>query len=443
MSSCGWLTGCSGIPSFPGVEPTTAGAETASSGPLSGLAHGGQQPIAGARIYLLAAGTSGYGSAATSLLTSASVGGFTTQKDASGFYYVTTDANGKFQVNSNCTAGQQVYIASVGGDPGAGTNSAANEIAILGQCPQAGNFENTLTGVYISEISTIAAAFSAAAYATDTFHIGSPTSTTLQKTGIANAFANAANLFDVQDINDLARTQTVSGNGTVPQSKIHTLANIIASCVNSSGPGSPSCTTLFNNTLSGGNTGTPPTDTTAAAINIAHNPWARGNRLFALQTQSAPFPSTLTTAPNDFALALSFSNGALGDNPSLAVDGSGNLFNVNPGSAAVAKLSPMGAVLSGSAGYAIGGGLTDARALAVDPGNYIFVLGKGTSGSTPIAVGVRMTNTGNYTNSYAEPALGTTHPPAASTNLVVDAAGYFYFSGVKTTTSPSTVCCTM
>lgn len=443
VSACGWLTGCTSNAMFPDSEAVVTKSVDVTGGALHGFAHGGQQPIAGAHIYLLAAGTTGYGSAATSLLTSASVGGYTTQQDTSGFYFATTDAAGKFQIDSSCTAGQQVYLASVGGNPGSGANTAANEIALLGQCPQTGSFESSLSGAYISEISTIVAAFSASAFAVDTFHIGSPTSTALQKTGIANAFANAANMLDVQDINELARTQTITGNGVVPQAKIHTLANIIASCVNSASPSSPSCTTLFNNTLSAGTSGTTPTDVTTAAINIAHNPWARGNRLFALQTQSAPFPTTITAAPNDFALAISYSNGALGANPALAIDGSGNVFNLVSGSAAITKLSPLGAVLSGSGGYAIGGGMTDARGLALDTGNNVFVLGKASSGTTPIALGVRMTNTGSYTNTYTEPALGTTHPPAASTNLIVDAAGNFYFSGVKTTTSASTICCTM
>ena len=60
--------------------------------------------------------------------------GITSQLTASGNYYVTTDSNGNFSIGNDytCTSGQQVYLYAVGGNAGAGNNSAAGMLAILG-----------------------------------------------------------------------------------------------------------------------------------------------------------------------------------------------------------------------------------------------------------------------------------------------------------------------
>ncbi len=444
---CGFLAGCSQMASFPNVEPSsTPGEVETSMGQLSGNIHGGQQPITTAKVYLLAAGTTGYGSAATSLLTSASYPGYAAQQDSNGRYYVTTDSKGFFQIADSCTPGQQVYMASVGGNPGFGSNSAATEIAILGMCPSAGNFDSTYTGVFISEISTVAAAYSAAAYASDAFHIGAPGGT-LAQTGIANAFANAANLYDVQNLNDLARSATVSGNGAVPQAKLNTIANVIASCVNSIGPSSPGCSTLFAYAKSGGTTGTLPTDTTMAVMNMAHNPSSLGtSTLYTLQGGNYPFAPVLGSVPSDFTIAVSYVNAALGNNPSLAVDGSGNIWTLTPGVSAVTKISPTGAIPVPQ--YEIGGGFSGSRGLAVDSSNNVWVLGQtaatGLFGAQyPVPTFAKLTPLGVYQNTIVEtPVLGS-HPPTNTTNLVIDGSGQFYYSTVLDFLSfNSATCCT-
>ncbi len=437
-----FLAGCGQPVNFPAVEAGEGGNATASdAGSLTGKLHGGQQPVVGAKIYLLAAGTTGYGSAATSLLTKTSIAGYPTQTDANGRYYVTTDSSGSFQIADSCTAGQQVYVASVGGNPGGGTNTAANEIAILGQCPQAGNFDSTLTGVIVSEISTVAAAYAASAYAIDTFDIGGPSTTTLEKTGIANAFANAANLFDVQNANDLARTVTSGGNGSVPRTKIHTIANILASCINSTGPSSTACSTLLSKAKTGGTSGTAPTDITTAAINIAHNPWANVSTLFALQTSIAPFSPQLSSTPNDLALSLDFSGAALANNPSLAIDGNGNVWTVSQGGSAVTKLSPAGKLMSGASGYSLQApaNALGSFGLAFDTSNNLWVLGESYYG---LPTFTELNNSGVYQQQLSESYYATTtHPPTQVTNLALDGLGYFYYSGNPNGTSAN--CCTM
>ena len=121
---CGLLSGCAiGSSSAPTADP---GLE------IQGKVQGGQQPIVGAHVYLLAANTTGYGSASLSLLTA----GTGRTQDTSGgptngFYYVTTDGNGDFSISGDysCTAGTQVYAYSLSGNPGAGTNTAAGLMA--------------------------------------------------------------------------------------------------------------------------------------------------------------------------------------------------------------------------------------------------------------------------------------------------------------------------
>src|ERR1700689_4899566 len=102
---------------------------------LQGKVHGGQQPVVGAHVYLMAAtvsgvGSAGYGLASTSLLNSALTG----NSDSIGAY-VLTNSLGAFSLDSvsgsttyfyTCpSATTQVYLYVVGGNPGGGTNSAA------------------------------------------------------------------------------------------------------------------------------------------------------------------------------------------------------------------------------------------------------------------------------------------------------------------------------
>ena len=140
-----------------------------------------------------------------------------------------------------------------------------------------------------------------AGYATDATHVSS-NNTTLAKQGIANAFANAGNLATVAT--GMANTAVPNNaNSTVPQTTINTLANILAACVNSA-TGSTNCTTLFTNAESAGSSGTAPTDTATAAINIAHNPGNAIAALYGLQPGTgAPYPTDLSSQPHDFTVA--------------------------------------------------------------------------------------------------------------------------------------------
>jgi sugar lactone lactonase YvrE len=187
-----------------------------------------------------------------------------------------------------------------------------------------------------------------AGFATDATHVSS-SGTALAKTGIANAFANATNLADIStgDALDI----TPAGNADAPQATVNTLADILASCINSTGPSSTTCSTLLSTALSNGTSGTPPTDTATAAINIAHNPGVNISPLYALVTAEAPFQPTLPNAPDNFTVALFVSSLGPLLPQGLAVDASGNIWTASAFSGAVFEFSSLGAFISPVAGF--------------------------------------------------------------------------------------------
>jgi hypothetical protein len=333
---------------------------------LTGQVYGGATPIVGAHVYLFAANTTGYGgaglaasssNASVSLLSAAETG----TSDAVGAY-VATGSGGGFSLTGDytCSSGQQLYLYALGGG-----NAAAGLMAAIGSCPASGSSAITVT---VNEVSTIAAAYSFAGFATDATHVSS-SGTALAQVGIANAFANAANLVSL--LNGTALTTTPAGNGTVPQTEINTLANILASCVNTSGPGSNGCALLFSNAVSGGSTGTAPTDTATTAINIAHNPGTNITALYGLAS-SAVFTPKLSAQPNDWTVALNFTGGVNIPGP-IAIDGGGNAWVANgvfPSS--ISKLSSSGVAISPSNGYT-GGGLDGPTNIAIDSSGNIWL----------------------------------------------------------------------
>jgi hypothetical protein len=344
---------------------------------IQGRVYGGQNPLMSAQVYLFAANSgvftpnaSGYGNASKSLLTST---GTNTMLDMSsgptgGDYYVVTDSGGNFSISSDytCTGGQEVYLYALGGDPGlgSGTNSAAGLLAALGTCPGiTGSLGNTFSSglfVTMNEVSTIATAYAFAGFATDATDVSS-SGTALATTGITNAFANVANMEAIGTGVALAATP---GGGTVPQAEINTLADILAACVNSSGPGSTACGTLFGDARSGGSTGTKPTDTATAAINMAHNPGANIAALYALSLPSPPFVG-LTSAPNDFTIGLNFTGAGMNGSNAIAVDAAGDVWVVNINVNHISEVSPTGAAITGTSGYS-GGGINSAVGIAID-----------------------------------------------------------------------------
>jgi hypothetical protein len=324
------LAGCGGAASFSNptppastVPPTTA--QVVAGPPVQGSVYGGHAPIQASHVYLLQPGTTGYGSAATSLLGvgpgTTSPPGFALSTNTGadpnvpiGAKYVTTDATGSFNLTGGyvCAVGQPVYVYAYGGQISATAinNNSIVEFATLGNCPSSGNFSTLNNGylqyVYLNEVSTIATAYTFQPFTlvtnNDAWHIGTP-NTTQALLGIANAANTAAQLYDIQGggaqsgctgtpsecgEGHVANYRTVGtgvpnvGNGVVPEATIDTLANIIANCVDTApvtlGTPTSQCTSLFTVATNNGETGTTgvgtnePIDVGTAVLNIARFP---------------------------------------------------------------------------------------------------------------------------------------------------------------------------
>ena len=378
LSLSALLTGCS----LTGTAPPTPYAGVA----ITGKVHGGAQPVTGAQVYLYAANTAGYGTASISLLNANVLVNNPARSglDSNGNYYVTTDSTGSFSISGDyaCTAGQEVYIYVIGGNPGAGINAASSFMAVLGDCP--GPTFSTALLVYVNEVTTVAAGYAFAGFATDALHVSS-SGTALAVQGVANAFANAANLANLGT--GAAQLSINAGYGTAPQATVNTLANILASCINTAGavngPTSPTpCYTLFYNARANGSTGTVPTETATAIINIAHNPGQNITPLYALPGPVAAFAPALASSspPNDFTLGLQLTGGGIDVPYAVAIDGNGYVWLANNASF-MAVFGPNGApVTPSTGGYAgIGGvgtygaGLQGNFHLAIDTSNNVWV----------------------------------------------------------------------
>jgi streptogramin lyase len=362
------LSACAGMPVL-----TTSNTDSVPGTVLRGSVHGGQNPITGAHVYLYAVNNTGYGgpgiapsstNLSVSLLRSAS----NTTKDGSGNYYVTTDQYGNFIINSDYTCPSNyahTYFYASGGDPGlgSGVNSAITLTAPADAC-------NTSASTDINEVSTIVTAYVFAGYASDPLHVSS-SNTTLAATGLANAANTLSNLEDISK--SVAVATTPGLNGTVPQQEINTLANILAACVNSTGPASTQCSTLFSNAT---NNGVNAPDTATAALNIAHNPGPGPTviaNLFGLQTPSSPFQTQLSAAPNDFTIAISYTGGGLNSPVPLVIDAAGDVWvgNTATGANSVSEFSPVGAPITTSAGDS-GGGIVDPYSIAIDKSGNVW-----------------------------------------------------------------------
>jgi len=368
------VAGCSVAPvattsNGPGAHP----APTSSGAAIQGKVHGGsaQQPIIGAQIYLLAVSTGSSGTLSTSRMNNtadtSNVG------SANGWYYVTTRTDGTFSISASdytCVTGDEIYLYSLSGNPQAGgtNNTAAGLIAVLGKCTAPGTFSNLPATVQMDEVTTVAAAYALAGFATDAQHIAAPSSTSQALFNAIQTTSNLAALGTGQ-----ALSTTPGGNGTVPQTEINTLADILAACINSTGASSDGCSTVLS-VKSAGTVGTAPTDTASAAINIAHNPWANIPALYGKVTSSTPFQPYLTGGagyePNDFTLAITYTGGGLSQPYGITVDGTGNIWTANRGNSTISEFNSgstgdVGAAMSGSSGYS-GGGLSSPEALAID-----------------------------------------------------------------------------
>jgi streptogramin lyase len=351
--------------------------------------HSGSKLISGASVDLYVAGTSGYGAGAASLLSGS----------------VMTDRDGKFSMAGGdpCpSANAQVYVVARGGDAGAGDNNSSVLMAALGNCSDLGS--DVVADV--SEVSSVASVYALSEFMKPGTTVVGTTGTNVR--GLLNAFATVNNLID--PAKGTARATTPAGNGTVPQTTINALANIMAACVRTKGDGV--CSQLFSLATPSG--GTAPTDTLSALLDIALNPGNNVARLSALQPASKAFLPTLAGAPSDWTLSIEYTGGGLNLPQLLAVDALGNIWVPNsagyPGT--LSEFSSTGEPLSGKNGF-IGGGLNEPFAVAVDISGDIWSANYGGGVSEHTSSGTPLSGTAGFT------AKGLANPVA----LALDAAG--------------------
>jgi hypothetical protein len=253
---------------------------------LSGVMHGGQQPVTGASVQLYAVGTQGDGSNAKALL-----------QDA-----VLSDQNGNFSITLDYICPSQstlVYLVGTGGNPGlsSGTdNKALSMMAALGACGSL----TASTAISVNELTTIGSIAALYPYMTAITKLGSGTSDATQ---LGNAFA-------------LVNEYTDIGAGAVPgptlpagyyasSVEIQTLGDIVGACVNSSGgragDGS-ACGNLF--TLATPSSGTAPKETIGAILDILNNPTSNVAAIFNLSSATGPFQPSLSGAPVNWSLPI-------------------------------------------------------------------------------------------------------------------------------------------
>ena len=288
------LTGCQKTEiSAPVLEPG-----------VSGSVFGGQNPVSGSLIQLYSVGTTGDGLAATRLITATlttSDGTGLTNSNANAGNAMNTLPAGSFTITGAYTCPSstaEVYLVATGGNPGLGLGNNANLtlMAALGPCGAL----SSSTYIVMNELTTIGMAAALSNFMTGYASVGSGSSDAAQ---LQTAFLTANQY-----------TNTTSGavpGATLPtffsasSTALQTLADIVASCVNSAGgiAGDPStCGQLFGLATISGNAA--PTDTVGAILNIPKQPTANVSQLYALVPAQPPFTSTLSSAPASWALPI-------------------------------------------------------------------------------------------------------------------------------------------
>jgi hypothetical protein len=301
------LAGC-------GVEKKLAKALNVDSPAVSGRSFGGQQPVVGATMSVVAMGTSGYGSTGTILAST------------------TTDGEGGFSFAPGAYTCPQpdtpVYLMGIGGNAGAGENPSLVLAAGIGTCAGA---ENSYT--IVNEVTTVGLAFTLSHFFSTTLGgasgandwFGGPSSGSAPNIQYSQGLVMGNNVtiptivFNAIGAANQTGTNASGTTYTVEWRKINTIANILLTCVNSSGSTSTTeirtpCGRLFRYTRVSADL--RPSDTLQAAVQMALQPSLQLANLFNLASATSQFTPSLTAVPNDWTIGVSFSTPSLG----LAVD---------------------------------------------------------------------------------------------------------------------------
>ncbi len=387
------LAPVSPTPTSTPIAPTPTPVPSATPTPvpsISGHVQGGLGPIPGSQVTLYAAGQDAYGTGATML-------GSTT-----------ADSNGMFSIQFTPPARPGlVYLVAVGGNGGAGNNSAIGLMGVAG-------LSNALPdSVTLNELTTVAGEWALAQFVDST---GQQAGAPLRNAaGLANAAAQA--------IENLADVETGEPSGHLPSleeclsgvppvncdalQRLDTLANIIAACVQSPGPSVtlPTCVAATNPCdIVLACSGTPVAGTTLqAAHSVAKSPFVNVTQLFAAQGFVQPYQPVLTAAPDGFEIALNIAAAEAGfDNPlSVETDIPGDIWIANAGGDSVIKLNAVGRFVGSFSPP--GSGFNRPFDMAISSKNNVWVTNSGGTNVT------ELDSKGNL--------IGNHSPPGALINL--------------------------
>jgi hypothetical protein len=308
---------------------TTATPAAVSGQGFSGQLMGGGQPISGATLQLYAPSTNGYGAASTPLFNRT----------------ITSDDKGRFNFTGAYTcpsSSTPVYLVITGGNPGYSNGTYNAAIGLMGLLGYCGDM-NASSFFVINELTTVAAVWSLSPFMLDYSHIGTSYS---NAQGLSNAFTTAQTLVDIKTGKAPGSATSIA---TIPTNEINTLGSILAACVNSNGSTSPNsgCGRLFTATTPTG--GRTPTDTIAAALDIARYPSNNALSLFNLAAVVSPFQPMLTRAPADWTIAVNYLSTAFKTPTDIAIDSQGNAWVLaqgagNASSSTISVLSTSGLV---------------------------------------------------------------------------------------------------
>jgi hypothetical protein len=396
--------------------------DTSTARTLEGNVYGGQQPVVGATIQLYAAGTTGLGQGAESLIAAP---------------LPTTNANGAFTFTYNLpSTPSYFYIVATGGSPGSGNTVNPNIvlIAALGGCTASTTIPSSF--ININEVTTAAAVLELQPYtaaptgaAGASVLIGAPAA---QYNDLRTAFENASNLVS-------ASTGTVVNSTGSKGPLINTLADILASCVNSDPDNSSNCSNLFTDATPSDDT--KAGDTAQAAWYIAQNPTTNTSTLFNLISGTNPPFVALSSAPASFAVSRStdslacfavlgsttvtntgttvVSGGDLGLSPGTSVDGG---ITMTSPAVEYTGTSPVAANAQTdlTAAYTYAAGLTPTGSLLADMTGLTFTPGVYDGGAVALSAGSVTLNAQGDPDAVFIFQIGSTLIPAADTQVVLE-----------------------
>jgi len=382
------LTGCgSGFTQVSSDPPPTNDYQ---GQPFTGKVLAGTTPIIGATVQIYTAGTTGNGSAPTPLLSNT----------------LTTNSSGAFSVSSYIcpTSTSILYLVATGGQ--AGTTAATNSGTVLMTSPGACDTVTSGASITLNELTTVASAYAFSRFLAPGAKLGATATNT---SGIALAAGTLANL--VNPATGAAPGVAFPSTGTAPTPKLDALANVLNACIVSTSASSSACSQLYSDATISGST---PSNTLDALLNIVRNPAANVAALYTLSTTSTAFTPVPAAAPSDWTLFVNYTGGGMNSPSGVAVDSTGRVWVASYYSAASLFSN------TGTPAFAngiTGNGLCNSYGAAVDGNDQVWITNEaGGCGGNTVTV---LTSTGAQAAVYS--AGGLNFPIAVAIDSSEDA----------------------